>query len=49
MINILKLDKITKDQVKKVVCDCIDKMNNHEFKKIKKVLNKAGALDNVVC
>lgn len=49
MLNLLKLEKIDKEQVKKVVCELIDRMNNHEFKKIKKVLNKAGALDNVVC
>lgn len=45
MKNLLQLENINKEQVKKVVCDLIDKMNNHEFKKVKKVLNKAGALD----
>lgn len=47
MINLIKLEKITKEDVKKKVNLIIDSMNEHQFKKMKKTLNKAGALDDI--
>lgn len=47
MVNLIKLEKISKEDIKKKVNEIIDNMNNHNFKKLKKTLNKAGVLDDI--
>lgn len=47
MIGLIKLEKITKENVKEKINKTIDSMNEHQFKKLKKTLNKAGVLDDI--
>ena len=47
MLNIIQLEKITKEDVLKCFKDNLDTMNSHQFKKLKKVLNVKGMFDNV--
>lgn len=47
MLNVLELEKITKDDVLKRFSQIISNMNNHQFMKMKKKLNKLGVLDHV--
>lgn len=47
MLNIIQLNKINKEDVVTSFKEQIDIMNNHEFEKLKKILNKKGTFDNV--
>lgn len=47
MLNVLQLEKITKDDVLKRFTQIISNMNNHQFMKMKNKLNKLGVLDDV--
>lgn len=47
MVNLIKIEKITKENIKEKINKIIDSMNEHQFKKLKKTLNKAGVLDDI--
>lgn len=47
MLNLIQLDKITKEDVKKCFSDNIESMSTNQFKKLKKVLNLKGVFNNV--
>lgn len=47
MLNLVQLEKITKEDVINCFKDNIETMNTHQFKKLKKVLNVKGMFDNV--
>lgn len=47
MLNMVQLEKISKEDVIKCFKDNLNIMNAHQFKKLKKVLNVKGMFDNV--
>lgn len=47
MLNVIQLEKINKDDVIQALKEQLDLMNEHQFKKMKNILNKKGMFDNV--
>lgn len=47
MLNLFQLQKITKDDVVDAFKDNVAIMNNHQFEKLRKLLNTKGMFDNV--
>lgn len=47
MLNVLQLEKLTKEDVIKQLEKFLSTMNNHQFTKLKKTLNKRGMLDDI--
>lgn len=47
MLNVLQLEKVTKEDVIKQLEKYLTSMNNHQFLKLKKTLNKRGMLDGI--